>query len=537
MIAQQIVLFYSYDESGIIDIYTDCKHSPQCPAAAIAHLCGTCGAASLFYDELYAIQAKEAVHLSSSRLNAHVLPWQTLQRDIVDLIRSDRCPKVMCHPPFSTPKSHTIAYIHHTSGTSSGLPKPIPQTHHAGIGVLPCLDGAESATFTTTPLFHGGIADCFRAWKSGALIWLFPGADIPVTAKNVMSCISATTGEASKVPDFPQVRYFSSVPYILQMLVEDKTSLIMLRGMALVGVGGAALPTDVGDLLVRKGVNLVSRFGSAECGFLLSSHRDYPEDKDWQYLRVPQYTSWLQFERQKDGSRLFELVVLKGWPHMAKSNRVDGSFATSDLFQPHKRIAGAWKYHSRSDSQITLVTGKKFDPAPLEDIICSKSSLITEVLVFGNGKQVPGALIFVQPFSHNMDDKEIMAQVWPAVSEANRNGQGHTRLPRDMLAIVRDKHLEKSSKGTILRSVAEKTFATEIEKAYESDEFCNCENFFENKDTREIVREIVASFVEAKEFGDQDDFYQNGIDSGKCTAIRGLLQKVGQWNGTCQGMR
>lgn len=64
-------------------------------------------------------------------------------------------------------RESSVAYIHHTSGTSSGLPKPIPQTHRAAVGVLPYLSTSSGkemvATFTTTPLYYSSIADLFRA--------------------------------------------------------------------------------------------------------------------------------------------------------------------------------------------------------------------------------------------------------------------------------------------------------------------------------------------------------------------------------------
>ena len=56
------------------------------------------------------------------------------------------------------------------------------------------------------------------------------------------------------------------------------------QSMAIVGVGGAALPSEVGNVLVEQGVHLISRFGSAECGFLMSSHREYSKDKEWESL-------------------------------------------------------------------------------------------------------------------------------------------------------------------------------------------------------------------------------------------------------------
>ena len=202
-----------------------------------------------------------------------------------------------------------VAYLHHTSGTSTGLPKPIPQTHHGALGVLPTLDGTGQATFTTTPLYHGGVADLFRAWTSNALIWLFPGKELPITASNTLKCLDAA-GEISKTRSLAPVSYFSSVPYVLQMMAADSHGLQLLQKMSLVGVGGAALPAEVGTQLVDQGVNLLSRFGSAECGFILSSTRKFNEDQDWQYVRMDEDEGCLEFEDHGDG--LHELVV-KSW--------------------------------------------------------------------------------------------------------------------------------------------------------------------------------------------------------------------------------
>ena len=219
----------------------------------------------------------------------------------------------------------SVAYIHHTSGTSSGLPKPIPQTHRAAVGVLPCLPSSRKATFTTTPLYHGGIADLFRAWTSDALIWLFPGRDVSITAGTIINCLRAIDGGAGGGDDDNdedgqaslRPAYFSSVPYVLQLLEENEAGLKYLKRMELVGVGGAALPADIGDRLVEQGVRLLTRFGSAECGFLLSSHRDYESDREWQYHRLPsEVKKFLKFEDREDGSGTHELIVLSGWPHM-----------------------------------------------------------------------------------------------------------------------------------------------------------------------------------------------------------------------------
>ena len=286
--------------------------APQCQPAAIAHLCKACDATAIFHDGTYVAQTTEAVELASkggAQLNSLALPFddrhslvQVLSQQVNDLPTTVNIDKT------------DVAYLHHTSGTSSGVPKPIPQTHRAGAGVLPAFpEGKHAATFTTTPLYHGGIADLFRAWASGALIWLFPGKGVPISAHNIVKCLDVGA-QASEQHQLPPIKYFSSVPYVLQMLEADVRGLRFLQKMDIVGVGGAALPTEVGDRLVGNGVNLVSRFGSAECGFLMSSHRDYAEDKEWQYLRSNDGTELLGFEKHESG--LHELVVLHGWPHM-----------------------------------------------------------------------------------------------------------------------------------------------------------------------------------------------------------------------------
>lgn len=419
------------------------------------------------------------------------------------------------------------AYWHHTSGTSSGLPKPIAQSHRAAVGVLPCLDGRRSATFTTTPLYHGGIADCFRAWTSDATIWLFPG-DVAITSSNIIRSLKSAD-ECHRACVSSPVEYFSSVPYVLQMLESVPDGLDALRSFGIVGVGGAALPSSIGDDIVQKGVNLISRFGSAECGFLMSSHRDYQKDKEWQHLRSFN-SPLLSFEPQDGG--LVELVIKADWPHMAKRNRKDGSYATADLFEAHPTIPNAWRYHSRADSQLTLITGKKFDPAPLEAAI-STSPFLDDVLIFGNGKPFPGALLLSSTNATNLSGEELLAKLWPDVERCNAEGQDHTKLSRSMLVILPSgtAGLEKSSKGTVMRRHAEERFSNIIEKAYQSDDSQmngqNGDSHIPDNALPVAVLDMIKSVLGSEETIPEDaDLFTYGVDSVACMQTRVRLQKL-----------
>ncbi|KAI4136432.1 MAG: hypothetical protein L6R39_007789, partial [Caloplaca ligustica] len=486
----------------------------------------TCSVRFLIYDDIHATLAHSAANASKIGLGIFEIP-----KDLCSPARTQHGEVDARKSPDRTPSESDVAFYFHTSGTSTGFPKPIPQTHRGAIGVLPCLsDGHEKATFTTTPLYHGGIADCFRAWTSGALIWLFPAKNVPITTSNILRCIQCAKHAEASTNASP-VKYFSSVPYVLQMVASEPDGMKMLQGKDIVGVGGAALPQDVGDSLAKNDVSLVSRFGSAECGFLLSSHRDYEVDREWQYLRS--YGSdLLRFEEQQDGSGLSELVIQPQWPHMAKRNREDGSFATADLFVPHPVLKNAWKYHSRADSQLTLITGKKFDPAPLEAAI-AVSDFLSDVLVFGNGRQSAGALLFRSDNAKEMNAEQLLDEVWPVVDKLNKEGQPHTRISRSMLVFMDPEapNLEKSSKGTILRSQAEKKYAKEIESAY-------CQGKVQTNGTEgtlqtpvseheipSAVLEIIKDVSGTKDRIPADaDLFSYGVDSVACMAIRAKLQ-------------
>jgi acyl-coenzyme A synthetase/AMP-(fatty) acid ligase len=287
--------------------------APQCQPAAILHLCKSCEVSVLLYDRAHAERAQQTEALAEERgakdFRAQLLPLRD-DEDVFDVAQKP------VESTFDIPQLEetAIAYLHHTSGTSSGLPKPIPQSHCAAIGVLPCLPKIPGvASFTTTPLYHGGIADLFRCWTSNSMIWLFPGKDVPITARNICQCLDIAKSYSSEEV-IPKVKYFSSVPYVLQMMEADKKGLSWLQNMDIVGVGGAALPAEVGDRMVKAGVNLISRFGSAECGFLLSSFRDFSGDDGWQYLRNYNPPNLVDFVPRDDD--LAELVVKAGWPHL-----------------------------------------------------------------------------------------------------------------------------------------------------------------------------------------------------------------------------
>ncbi|KAI6352280.1 hypothetical protein MCOR25_009461 [Pyricularia grisea] len=345
---------------------------------------------------------------------------------------------------------------------------------------------------------------------------------MPITGSNIVTALHFSQKHSS----MGDVKYFSSVPSVLQMMMEQGTDgLELLRSMELVGFGGAALPISIGNELVSQGVRLVSRMGSAECGFLLCSARhNYDKDKEWQFLRCKVDDDMMAFEQRGEG--LFELIVKPGWPLREHSNRSDGSFATADLFEQHPSIRNAWRYHSRADAQIALDNGKKFDPSPIEDtILAEASSLLDGVLVFGAGRTYPGALLFSKEGCD--DDGAVVNAVWPSVEKVNEASPSHARISRAMLVVVPNTNgpppLEKSSKGTIMRGKAEKRYAQYVEDAYTPVATADKTNCVRMED---IPGAVFQSFTQVlgRELDPDKDLYLQGVDSMTCNHVRRLIE-------------
>jgi len=211
----------------------------------------------------------------------------------------------------------------------------------------------------------------------------------------------------------------------------------------------------------------------------------------------------------------------------AKTNRQNGSFATADLFAKHSMLDNAWLYHSRADSQLTLITGKKFDPAPLEAAIAT-SDLLNDVLIFGDSRPYPGVLLLRSEKSRGMSNEELLKAIWPSIEKLNKESQDHARIPQHMLisAPHQSNALEKSSKGTIIRKAAETRFSIYINAAYDLEDG-NLEEHVEDENVSQhligLIRSIASNPAPLTE---ETGLFSYGIDSIGCMQLRNRLRRL-----------
>ncbi|RAL16759.1 putative NRPS-like enzyme [Aspergillus homomorphus CBS 101889] len=407
------------------------------------------------------------------------------------------------------------AFIIHSSG-STGLPKPIFQTHGACIANYSTSKGYRA--LLTLPLYHNhGLSTFFRSLFKRKPVAIY-NANLPLTGNHVLETMQ-TTGPES----------FHGVPYVLKLLSEVEGGVAALAQCQQVLFGGSSCPDDLGDLLVNQGVRLISHYGATELGQLMTSERP-PEDKAWNYVRpLNKVAPFLKMIPLEDGS--YECVVLDGLPAKVSSNSDDppNSFHTRDTFLKHPSIPNAWKYLGRLDDRITLVNGEKVLPVPIEHRI-RQSRYVQDNLVYGVGRPLPGLLVVPSVECQGMTKSEILDKVWPDIAAANKNSEAFSQISRNMV-IVLDPGCSypATDKGTMIRNRCYLEFGDLIEGMYRD---------IQGSGSAAVHRRVFNSVQELEQFlltlfrtelGFQDidvntDFFDAGVDSLQAIKARGMIQ-------------
>ncbi|TDZ38731.1 Non-canonical non-ribosomal peptide synthetase FUB8 [Colletotrichum spinosum] len=403
-------------------------------------------------------------------------------------------------------ETNNLIYIIHSSG-STGLPKPIYQTQKSAIANY--ASSMNMRAFITLPLYHNhGICNLYRAIYCGKPIHLY-NADLPLTREHLTGIMRRHKFEI-----------FYGVPYALKLLAETDEGMDLLCQLKTVMYGGSACPDDLGDTLVKNGVNLVGHYGATEVGQLMTSFRP-ADDKAWNYVRVHDklepYLRWIP-----RGPNLFECCVLPGWPSKVATNQDDGSYCTKDLFEPHATIPKAWKYIARLDDTIALVNGEKFNPVHLEGTIRSNKN-IAECVVFGVGRPSLGALIVPAATLAGKTDDEMLEAVWPVVESASRNVEAYARVSKNMIKLLPyDCAYPRTDKGSVIRQAFYKRYAQDIDQVYDrADASSGDLKKLSAPELRDFIREgLLQTLAKKVQLDDDTDFFSLGLDSLQAIQMR-----------------
>lgn len=145
-------------------------------------------------------------------------------------------------------ENQRIALIIHSSG-STGLPKPVMLSHKALL--THPTQGSGLHNFNALPWYHlYGISTSLQAMWMRKTAYLYNTA-LPLTADNLVSVMEAIRPEA-----------LHCVPYVLGLLAEKQRGIEALKACQVVTAAGARTPDELGDRLVKAGINLGVVFGT-----------------------------------------------------------------------------------------------------------------------------------------------------------------------------------------------------------------------------------------------------------------------------------
>ncbi|RJE18399.1 Male sterility protein [Aspergillus sclerotialis] len=425
-------------------------------------------------------------------------------------------PNVQATSPDQAPQM-----IMHTGGTT-GLPKLVPVSTGDWVFLTQRMvtHMAVPDTLSTLPLYHSqGLWLLFRCLLSGSKV-AFLNAERPITAGTIMNALDRLC-----------VTAIDTDPYTLKILTESSGAVEQLVKLEAVGIGGSAVPDDLGNSLISQGVKLRQLFGQTESGGLLQMSPD-PDD-GWNWLvPLPHVEEYLKFE-QVDND-LYHLIVLPGLRAKRLTNREDGSYGTNDLFRKHPSSPNKWKFAARYDDIIVMLNGEKADPTPLEHAL-SCNQHVRVALCFGAGRASLGILVFLSDAAAGLSQEELEAGIAPSLDLGNARVPKYARVSLDSLIFKGpDTEVPITAKQTPIRARVLQNFASEIEEFYYQRERAQnlCSTSVPDSQVSEVVRHVVCEVLgipsgEEQTIADNDDFFSLGMDSITASDVRvRLLRRI-----------
>ncbi|KAJ7625826.1 putative nonribosomal peptide synthetase, partial [Roridomyces roridus] len=367
-----------------------------------------------------------------------------------------------------------VAIYLHSSG-STGLPKPIPQTHRILIQWA-ALDVYRDIFQVCRRLAVSSLASCHTAGICFQFIWsiLFGGT----------ACIQPPTEYRALTPDdvmeYARNTRATGIVTIPAMILEWATSedhVAYLKTLNLVAVTGGPLTQRVGDALVAQGVNVVPVYGATEFGIpsMVKRRQEEVDASEWAWLRFSDrvHVGWIP---QGDGTFECQFLTTPETHQLSVENLPDTKgYSTKDLFERHGTKPELFKIVGRLDDVIIMANGEKTVPGPMEDIITS-SPYIRGAIMFGRERNQIGVLIEPNPQQKvDPSDEKQLAEyrnlIWPVIQEANENAPSFARTYTDsekemILATHPRKPMVRALKGTVIKKATLALYNAEIDALY-----------------------------------------------------------------------
>ncbi|KAL5584095.1 hypothetical protein FOVSG1_015446 [Fusarium oxysporum f. sp. vasinfectum] len=382
----------------------------------------------------------------------------------------------------SSPTSgEEIVFILHSSGSTSGKPKLVPETARwldcnirkaQHFTFRPPGAEAQETIVASGSFCHVASTLTFAACVDRGCCMALPTSipySLPELRRIVKEC---------KVTLFNM--FSSFLTGVIKEARKDPELLEMLQSFDACTCGGLPLEETEGAWAREQGINLVDLFASTEVGCMLigvggregNLLRLWPESTfemrpisvapDDAINGAPSSTT-----NGASSEKLVELVVLRHapeCPHPSLCDEKTGDFITGDIFLqvgPDRYIA-----KGRNDDWVKMEISLRCDTRSIENnaLETCEKDLISAAVVVGAARPSPALLVEAkQTEGHDELPDEILRRITPFHERRYK----HERI-RDsrLIIVVPNGALPKTPKGSIQRKVVEREFKKDLDRIY-----------------------------------------------------------------------
>ncbi|CAH0051820.1 unnamed protein product [Clonostachys solani] len=378
-------------------------------------------------------------------------------------------------PPVWVPASgDDTVMIFHSSGSTSGMPKPIDTTARwlnfniktsQDIFQAICTDGRRSVMASNGSFCH--LAASFMMLSSHAR------GGCVVLCKN-MPCTSQEIKLLVKEHGLTSLFLFASfLGDIIRESRTDKELLEALQSLSDVTYGGLPLESEVANWAREQGVKLTEGFGSTEMGIgLLSVGGDGPDAALLRPIKGATYKFVPIQDHETDGDnageKLLELIIppeCHNCPPKSLRNEATGDFHTGDLFV--EVMPGKYQFRGRNDDWIKTQSSLRCDTKAIEENVmelCAQD-LINRAVVVGSGRPSPS--ILVEPKDGKADHLYLREEILRRITPFHERRYMHERVDDSrFILVVPQESLPKTAKGSVQRKNVEKHFQSSLDQIY-----------------------------------------------------------------------
>lgn len=314
-------------------------------------------------------------------------------------------------------------------------------------------------------------------------------------------------------------------PSILEEWVSEPIALEQAKHLDFVLFGGGSLSSGVGDSLSHV-TDVCQMYGSAETGQIQIL---IPRKGEWPFM---EWNPYEEVDMQPSGDGAFEMVLHYD-AKFAKRRSLNHNFPdiriwrSGDLFIPHSKKPGLWRFHARVDDLIVLSNGHKINPGAIETALMGHP-LLSGAIVLGTGQVRPALLLEFKTDVSPSKRQEAKEMVWQIVRQVNSTAPAYGQILRSMVACSDPgRPFVRSPKGNIVRHSTIEVYAGVIESLY-LDSLTHQTgpepDSFSHGDLTSFLHKLLASILPEADLKDQSDLFNLGMDSLKVAELLSSLQ-------------